>query len=110
MGNKIVNNKSVIIYTLIVGTILGVFSILSDIIPYQLEDENIFEIALFISGGVMNNLAVWLILSMIAGYKFCNSFKSSAIAGASFTVYAIIIYFIFSPMLVLLLSQDILSI
>lgn len=96
MRNKIVEQKKVIMYVLIVGTALGVISVFSDIIPYQLESRSIFEIALFVLGGVMNNLAIWFLLSMILGYKFCNSLKWSAIMGASFAVYAIILYFVFS--------------
>ena len=96
MRCEIIKKKSIIIYIFTVGTILGVLSIFSDIIPYQLKDESIFEMILFILGGLMNNLAIWFLLSMILGYKFCSSLKRSFINGGYFAVYAIILYFIFS--------------
>lgn len=72
MRCETIKKKNIVIYIFTVGTILGVLSIFSDIIPYQLKDESIFEMILFILGGLMNNLAIWFLLSMILGYKFCN--------------------------------------
>lgn len=95
MRYEIIKKKSIIIY-IYSWYNLGVLSIFSDIIPYQLKDESIFEIILFILGGVMNNLAIWFLLYMILGYKFYSSLKCSFINGGYFAVYAIILYFIFS--------------
>lgn len=58
MRCETIKKKSIVIYIFTVGTILGVLSIFSDIIPYQLKDESIFEMILFILGGLMNNLAI----------------------------------------------------
>jgi len=88
MRCEIIKKKSIIIYIFTVGTILGVLSIFSDIIPYQLKDESIFEMILFILGGLMNNLAIWFLLSMILGYKFCSSLKRSFINGGYFVFIA----------------------
>ncbi|MGB3974466.1 MAG: hypothetical protein WBJ83_05445 [Thermacetogeniaceae bacterium] len=96
MRCETIKKKSIVIYIFTVGTILGVLSIFSDIIPYQLKDESIFEMILFILGGLMNNLAIWFLLSMILGYKFCNSLRCSVINGGYFAVFAIVLYFIFS--------------
>jgi len=84
MRCETIKKKSIVIYIFTVGTILGVLSIFSDIIPYQLKDESIFEMILFILGGLMNNLAIWFLLSMILGYKFCNSLRCSVINGGYF--------------------------
>ncbi len=79
-------------YIMVVGIIVGIFSVISDLLPYQ--PDNFIEIVISYLAVLINSLIVWFALSMSVGYLFGHSFKQATLLGAAFTFFAITVYFV----------------
>jgi O-antigen ligase len=85
--------KRYFFFTIIVGLVVGFFSMISDSLPYQ--DVTFYDTTIRFTAELLNDLAVWLGLSVLVGYLFCRSIKQAAFMGAGFAVFTIVIYFLF---------------
>jgi hypothetical protein len=85
--------RNYFIFTIIVGLVVAFFSTISDTLPYQ--DITFYDMAVRFTAELLNDLAVWLGLAVIAGYLFCRSIKQAIFIGGSFAVFTIVLYFLF---------------
>lgn len=81
-----------LVFTVVLGLIVGAFSAISDILPYQ--DVSFNDIAIRFTAELLNDLVIWLGLTVLVGYLFCRSVKQAVLRGAGFAVFTIIIFFI----------------
>lgn len=85
-----------IIFTCIVGLIVGAFSVISDNLPYLGEGKGVTVLEFVISylAVMINSLPVWFILAMLVGYIFAKDIKSAVLLGAIYTITVITFYFV----------------
>jgi hypothetical protein len=94
MKNITKSKTKMIAYMIVVGIMLGWFSVISDNIPYDTSRYRAIELVPYILGGTINNSAILFLFSTILGYKFCSSLKQAMLAGAAFTIYSFSLYFL----------------
>ncbi|WP_044640916.1 hypothetical protein [Risungbinella massiliensis] len=90
------NWKRFIIFTFIIGLVVGFFSVRSDNLPYfgKGMTVSVFEIVLSYLAVMINSLPIWFIVAMIVGYLFGRNIKEGILLGAIYTVIAITLYFV----------------
>jgi hypothetical protein len=96
-------NKRILIFlavSLILGSIVGWLSYVSDIISTFKNDLNLFSFLLAYAAIMINSLPVWFIIAMFIGYIFGNNPKESSIFGMIFTVVANTFYLVISESLI----------
>lgn len=95
-GVNILEWKRFIKFTLIIGFVVGLFSVKSDYLPYFGEGAKVpaFEIILSYLAVMINSLPMWFIVAMIVGYLFGRNVKEGMFLGAIYTVIAITFYFV----------------
>jgi putative Ca2+/H+ antiporter (TMEM165/GDT1 family) len=85
-------------YVLISSILLAIFSTISDRIPFQTAGRPPLELALYVLGGVFNNLAIWYLLAVLFGYHFGRSWPQAVLGAALYIIFAITLYFIASAL------------
>lgn len=90
------NWKRFVIFTLIIGLVVGLFSVKSDYLPYFGEGTkvSVFEIVFSYLAVMINSLPMWFIVAMLVGYLFGRNIKEGVMFGAIYTVIAITFYFV----------------
>ena len=88
------NWRSFIIFTLIVGFIVGFFSVISDNLPNITDSVTVLEFVISYLAVMINSLPMWFLLAMIVGYVFASRIKEAALLGVIYTVTAITFYFV----------------
>jgi len=86
--------KSFISFTLVVGLLVGFFSVVSDNLPYMDENVHLFQILLSYIAIMINSLPMWFIMAMVVGYVFGKNVKHAVLVGMIYTIVAISFYFI----------------
>ncbi|WHX24584.1 hypothetical protein QNH47_10290 [Virgibacillus halodenitrificans] len=79
-------------FTLIVGLIVGTFSVVSDNLP--IGALTVSELILSYLAVTINSLPLWFIFAMLVGYLFASSVKKAALFGFIYTIIAITFYFL----------------
>jgi hypothetical protein len=85
--------RKFIIFTLIVGLVVGVISVISDNLPNLADDVTVLEFIISYLAITINSLPMWFILAMLVGYLFANNISKAAILGSVYTICAITFYF-----------------
>jgi hypothetical protein len=88
------NWRKFIIFTLIVGLIVGVFSVISDNLPSLADGVTTLQFVIFYLAVMINSLPMWFILAMLVGYVFASNIKEAVLLGVIYTVTAITFYFV----------------
>jgi hypothetical protein len=88
------NKISFIVFTVMLGLIVGAFSVVSDNIPDLRDGVTISEFFVSYLAIMINSLPIWFILAMLVGYIFANDIKEAVFSGAIYTVTAITFYFL----------------
>ncbi|MEI4830234.1 hypothetical protein WAX78_12295 [Bacillus sp. FJAT-53711] len=86
--------RSFIIFTCIVGFIVGFFSVVSDNLPDLSNGATAFEFIISYLAIMINSLPMWFILAMLVGYIYAKDIKKSVLLGAIYTITAITFYFV----------------
>ncbi|ANC77522.1 hypothetical protein ABE65_012225 [Fictibacillus phosphorivorans] len=88
--------KSFILFSVVVGLIVGFFSVVSDHSPYFGEGSNVSATETIMSylASMINSLPIWFIIAMIVGYLYGRNLKEGILFGAIYTTIAITFYFI----------------
>ena len=81
-----------IIFTLVVGLIVGIFSVISDNLPNIADGVTTLEFVISYLAVMINSLPMWFILAMLVGYVFARSFKEAALLGTIYTLVAMTFY------------------
>lgn len=87
------NWRSFIIFTLVVGLIVGIFSVISDHLPIIADGVTVLDFVIFYLAITINSLPMWFILAMLVGYLFANNISKAALLGSIYTICAITFYF-----------------
>lgn len=82
-----------LIFTGIVGSIVGFFSVISDNLPYLSDGVTVLEFIISYLAITINSLPMWFILAMLVGYLFANNISKAALLGSIYTICAITFYF-----------------
>ena len=90
------NWRRFIIFTLIVGLIVGFSSVISDNLPYIADGATTLEFIISYFAVMINSLPMWFILALLVGYVFARSFKESALLGMIYTIVAMTFYLVIS--------------
>jgi hypothetical protein len=85
--------KSFISFTLLVGFIVGFFSVVSDNLPYMDGNVHVFQIIISYTAIMINSLPIWFVMAMVTGYVFGKNLKHSVLVGMIYTLVAITFYF-----------------
>ena len=88
------NWRSFIIFTLVVGLIVGNFSVISDNLPILADGITVLEFVVSYLAVMINSLPMWFILAMLVGYVFARNIKEAMLLGVIYTVTAITFYFV----------------
>ena len=88
------NWRRFIIFTLIVGLIVGIFSAISDNLPNIADGVTTLEFVISYLAVMINSLPMWFIIAMFVGYVFARSFKEAALLGTIYTIVAITFYLV----------------
>ncbi|WP_342043878.1 hypothetical protein [Bacillus sp. OTU2372] len=88
------NWKRFIIFTLLVGLNVGIFSVISDNLPDLNNGVTVFEFIISYLAVMTNSLPIWFIVAMFVGYLFADNIKDASILGAIYTISAITYYFV----------------
>jgi len=86
--------KRFIIFTCIVGSIFGVFSVISDYLPNIGEGASVFELVISYLAVMINSLPMWFIIAMFVGYIFARNIKEAVLLGAIYIIIAITFYIV----------------
>ncbi|PGZ95204.1 hypothetical protein COE51_21515 [Bacillus pseudomycoides] len=86
--------RSFIVFTCIVGFIVGYFSVLSDNLPNLSESVIYLKFGISYLAVMINSLPMWFILSMFVGYTFARDIQKAVLLGAIYTITAITFYFV----------------
>lgn len=88
--------KSFILFSVVVGLIVGFFSVVSDHSPYFGEGSNVSATETIMSylASMINSLPMWFIIAMIVGYLYGSNLIEGILFGAIYTTIAITFYFI----------------
>jgi len=85
--------REYVIFTLIVGSIVGFISVISDNLPNLADGVTVLEFIISYLAITINSLPMWFILAMLVGYLFANNISKAALLGSIYTVCAITFYF-----------------
>lgn len=85
--------RKFIIFTLIVGLVVGVISVISDNLPNLADDVTVLEFIISYLAITINSLPMWFILTLLVGYLFANNISKAALLGSIYTICAITFYF-----------------
>ncbi|RPF55287.1 hypothetical protein [Aquisalibacillus elongatus] len=86
--------KPFILFSMAVGFVVGLFSVISDHIPYMVQDVTKFEMIIFYLAVMINSLPFWFMMAMFVGYWFGRELKEALLLGGLYTVVAITFYFV----------------
>ncbi len=86
--------RSFILFTCIVGFIVGYFSVLSDNLPDVSEGVTYLKFFISYLAVMINSLPMWFILAMFVGYIFARDVQKAVLLGALYTITAITFYFV----------------
>lgn len=91
-----INWKRFIVFSLVIGFVVGLFSVKSDYLTYFGESGKIsvFDIVLSYLAVMINSLPMWFIVAMIVGYLFGKNVRGGIMLGAIYTVIAVTFYFV----------------
>ena len=81
-------------FTLIVGLIVAIFSVISDNLTFLGDGITVLEFVISYFAVMINSLPMWFILAMLVGYLFARNIKKAALLGAIYTITAITFYFV----------------
>lgn len=84
--------KRFIFFSLIVGIIVGFFSVIADNLPNLSDGITTFEFVISYLAVMINSLPVWFILAMFVGYIFASDIQEAVLFGAIYTLTAITFY------------------
>ncbi|OIK13390.1 hypothetical protein BIV59_06225 [Bacillus sp. MUM 13] len=90
------NWKRFIIYTLVVGLIVGMFSVISDNLPDLSDGVTVPEFIISYLAVMINSLPFWFIFAMFVGVIFGRGMKESILFATIYTITAISLYFVVS--------------
>ena len=85
--------REYVIFTLIVGSIVGFISVISDNLPNLADGVTVLEFIISYLAITINSLPMWFILAMLVGYLFASNISKAALLGSIYTVCAITFYF-----------------
>lgn len=88
------NWKRFIIFTLVVGIIVGSFSVISDHLSGLSDGVTVLEFIISYLAVMINSLPIWFILAMLVGFIFASNIKDATILGSIFTISTITFYFV----------------
>lgn len=88
------NWKRFIIFTFVVGLIVGIFSVISDNLSDLSDGVTVLKFIISYLAVMINSLPIWFILAMFVGYIFASNIKDATILGAIYTISAITFYFV----------------
>ncbi|MQR94397.1 hypothetical protein [Fictibacillus phosphorivorans] len=94
--NNLKHWRNFILFSIVVGLIVGCFSVVSDHSPYFGEGSNVsaFKTVTSYLAIMVNSLPMWFIVAMIVGYLYGRNLKEGILFGAIYTTLAITFYFI----------------
>lgn len=81
-------------FTLIVGLIVAIFSVISDNLTFLGDGITVLEFVISYLAVMINSLPMWFIVAMLVGFIFARNIKKAALLGAIYTITAITIYFV----------------
>ena len=82
-----------VIYALLVGTITGYYSAISDTIPSSGE-LSWWQIIHYSISNILNDFVFWFMVTIITAYIFTKTWRRAVLYGAAISLYAIIVYLI----------------
>lgn len=85
------------VYTLVVGTIIGYYSALSDSVrPW--EQLGWWQILNYAIANILNDFIFWFIVTIITAYIFTKTWRRAVLYGTIVSFYAIIVYLVFNKL------------
>lgn len=99
LGNNLTNLRHwvrFIIFTITLGLIVGLFSVVSDNLPYTEKGITVTQFFISYIAVMINSLPMWFIFATIVGYIFGRTGKEAALVGTVYTIIAISFYFLLS--------------
>lgn len=87
-----------ILYTLIIGTIVAYFSVVSDNVPYVTDGFGVGQWVYYYLGMMINSLPVWFFIAMLIGRLFGKKPLASAAYGMVYTIYSITLYMLWGQL------------
>lgn len=91
LNSSFLNNRF-IFFSIIVGIIVAIFSVISDHIPYPVNDVSILQSIIYYLASVINSLPMWFIIAMFVGYRFALNIKSAIFLGMTYSMWSILLY------------------
>jgi hypothetical protein len=83
-----------IVFTLVVSLIVGMFSVISDNLPYLGDGVTVLQFFISYLAVMINSLPMWFVLAMLVGYVFARSFNEAVLLSVIYTVTSITFYFV----------------
>ncbi|MGM9967686.1 MAG: hypothetical protein ACI383_09410 [Rummeliibacillus sp.] len=87
-----------IFFSIIVGIIVAIFSVISDNIPYSVDDVSILKSIIYYLASVINSLPMWFIIAMFVGYRYASNIKSAMVFGMSYSLWTILLYLLIAKL------------
>ncbi len=87
-----------ILFSIIVGIIVAIFSVISDNIPYSVDDVSILKSIIYYLASVINSLPMWFIIAMFVGYRYASNLKSAMFFGMSYSLWTILLYLLIAKL------------
>ncbi|WP_299514288.1 hypothetical protein [uncultured Rummeliibacillus sp.] len=87
-----------IFFSIIVGIIVAIFSVISDNIPYSVDDVSILKSIIYYLASVINSLPMWFIIAMFVGYRYASNLKSAMFFGMSYSLWTILLYLLIAKL------------
>jgi hypothetical protein len=94
MKENLEYRRDFILFTCVVGFIVGFFSVISDNLPYIRDGVTAIEFIVSYLAIMINSLPGWFMLAMFVGYLFSRSMKEAVLLGGIYTIGAITFYFV----------------
>lgn len=85
-----------IFFSIVVGIIVAIFSVISDHI--QLDDMSILQSIIYYLASVINSLPIWFIIAMFVGYRYASYIKSAMVFGMSYSLWTILLYLLIAKL------------
>ena len=87
-----------IFFSIIVGIIVAIFSVISDNIPYSVDDVSILKSIIYYLASVINSLPMWFIIAMFVGYRYASNLKIAMFFGMSYSLWTILLYLLIAKL------------
>lgn len=84
-----------IFFSIIIGIIVAIFSVISDHIP---DDMSILQSFIYYLASVINSLPMWFIIAMFVGYRYASNIKSAMVFGMSYSLWTILLYLLIAKL------------